>query len=78
MKALRQRRPPSKPFCCTPCSELAQTRSVLVTAQPSWPRAAINSLRTFADDVTRGFFDITHNGLAVLGMVELTSQTLHY
>lgn len=40
-----------------------------MTAQPSWPRAAINSLRTFADDVMRGFFDITHNGLAVLGMV---------
>ncbi len=29
----------------------------------------MNSLRTFADDVTRGFFDITHNGLALLGMV---------
>lgn len=40
-----------------------------MTAQPSWPRAALNSLRTFADDVMRGFFDITHNGLAVLGMV---------
>lgn len=40
-----------------------------MTAQPTWPRAAMNSLRTFADDVTRGFFDITHNGLALLGMV---------
>lgn len=40
-----------------------------MTAQPSWPRAALNSLRTFTDDVTRGFFDITHNSLALLGMV---------
>ncbi len=40
-----------------------------MTAQTSWPRATLNSLRTFADDVTRGFFDITHNGLALLGMV---------
>lgn len=40
-----------------------------MTAQSSWPRAAANSLRTFADDVTRGFFDITHNGLALVGMV---------
>lgn len=40
-----------------------------MTAQPSWPRATLNSLRTFADDVTRGFFDITHNSLALLGMV---------
>ena len=35
----------------------------------TWPRAALNSLRTFADDVARGFFDITHNSLALLGMV---------
>lgn len=41
-----------------------------MTAQTtSWPRAALSSLRTFADDVTRGFFDITHNSLALLGMV---------
>ena len=40
-----------------------------MTAPTSWPRATINSLRTVADDVTRGFFDITHNGLALLGMV---------
>lgn len=40
-----------------------------MTAQTSWPRATLNSLRTFADDVTRGFFDITHNSLALLGMV---------
>lgn len=40
-----------------------------MTAQTSWPRATINSLRTVADDVTRGFFDITHNSLALLGMV---------
>ena len=26
-------------------------------------------LARFADDVTRGFFDITHNSLALLGMV---------
>ena len=40
-----------------------------MTAQTQWPRAAVESLRTFADDVVRGFFEITHNGLALLGMV---------
>ncbi len=40
-----------------------------MTAQKSWPQAAKHSLQTFADDVARGFFDITHNSLALLGMV---------
>jgi len=40
-----------------------------MTAQKSWPQAVKHSLQTFADDVARGFFDITHNGLALLGMV---------
>jgi hypothetical protein len=40
-----------------------------MTAQTPWPRAAADSLRTFADDVVRGFFEITHNSLALLGMV---------
>lgn len=40
-----------------------------MTAQTHWPRATVDSLRTFADDVVRGFFEITHNGLALLGMV---------
>lgn len=40
-----------------------------MTAQTHWPRATADSLRTFADDVVRGFFDITHNGMALLGMV---------
>jgi len=40
-----------------------------MTAQKSWQQVATSSLKAFAHDTARGFFDITHNGLALMGML---------
>lgn len=40
-----------------------------MTAQKNWRQATQDSLRAFAQDTARGFFDITHNGLALMGML---------
>ena len=40
-----------------------------MTAQKSWQQVTTSSLKAFAQDTARGFFDITHNGLALMGML---------
>lgn len=40
-----------------------------MTAPKSWQQVTTRSLKVFAQDTARGFFDITHNGLALMGML---------